>query len=84
MSGPTPRWPELPPHLATDPAMLDWRLRDHETRIARLEDKPAPTILDALPWGRIIGMAIMAILGLLGHVSPAELKALAQKLLGAG
>jgi hypothetical protein len=74
----------LPPHIAEDPAMLDWRLSTVEERLERLEtEKPHPLQLPAdFPWLRALGLLFLLVMGVKGHIAPDQAMALAGKLLG--
>ena len=80
-------WP--PNWRPSDPDSLDWRTSRlevaadaHEDRITALESRPRLPDLESLPWPRILGLLALLGLGLTGHVSPEQLRALALKALG--
>lgn len=75
MSRPSrPQYEHLPPHVKTDPAMIAWRLDQHEERLTELEAHPHMPRLEGLPWGQIIMLLMVAIGGLSGLITPGEVK----------
>jgi hypothetical protein len=82
----------LPPHLASDPELLAWRIDNIEQaqqetnqRLEELERSPMEKLQDAsekLPLGKMIGLGSIAALAAAGHISPEQTKALIAKLIG--
>jgi len=56
---------------------------DHQARLTRLETKPT-LLVEGLPWAKLAGLCIIALLGLAGHISPETLRQIGMKLLGVG
>jgi hypothetical protein len=66
----------LPPHVKHDPALLAWRLEDHEARLWRLEDRPSTSPPGGIPWTQIGIIATALIGGLSGLLTPGVVSAL--------
>lgn len=81
---------EWPPPLPKDhPTALDWRVSRleqtidrHSDHIEELHESPVHKVAHALPWLRIIGLCGLLVLGLGGHLSPEQIRAILLRMVG--
>ena len=71
---------EWPPHLAADPAFLDWRVSQLEETVDEISKRPP--LQEQIPWLKIVGFLVLIGLGISGHLSPDAARTFGLKLLG--
>lgn len=74
-------WPGSSPNMTFLLGAHQTRLDGHERRLTALEEDRARW-WQGLPWGQILAMAVLALLGLTGGLSPEQAKGIAADLIG--